>query len=251
VKLGAVMGLAAGAALAGVVIGAASGRRGRRGRRPLGEVRHAEHAPKAIQPELEDAEARARAAGARGELTYIGAGMEGIVLCDEAGVAFKVARGGSLRDEAEWLQMAARIPNIKQHVPRGVRYDDEHRVLVRECVKPQNDGRRVNEKRLFELFRRMASTMETYGYMKPEYKPDAFVMARGRGPVLVDAGFTGRRGRPLVRQALALLKQRDPKPQDMRDMAFALRWERGSTIPEATANRILRRMQEIEPSVEL
>ena len=200
--------------------------------------------------EIDDAEARARAAGARGALDYIGAGGEGVVLCDEAGQAFKVAREGrDLHDEAEWLQAAGKIPSIRQHVPRRVRYDAKHRVLVRECLRPSKRERRPNERRLWELHERLAKTMHAYGWGRPEFKPDSYVYTRERGPVLVDAGFAVRRGRPLVREVLDVLNHR--RAGRIPDLAWDLRMERGETVPAPVADKLLRRLKQLDPSIEI
>ncbi len=220
-------------------------------RRPLGEAKGRSRAPRLIADELDGAEQRAVDAGARGELTYIGAGAEGITFCDEAGRAFKVGRGtrSSLRDEAQWLKMASQIPNIKDHVPRGVRYDAANDVIVRECLVAKDTPR--PPKKLWKLYERMVAVMAPYGYGKPEFKEDSFVMTR-RGPILVDAGFAIRRGRELVKEALDAANGRVKlDAQSMRDLAWALRMERDSTIPAASANRVLRRLKAIEPSVEV
>ena len=68
----------------------------------------------AVADELPDVVRRARKAGARGDLEYIGAGMTAIVLCDARGRGWKVGRRtdahlrGMLQDEADWLATANR-----------------------------------------------------------------------------------------------------------------------------------------------
>lgn len=210
---------------------------------------------KHIDDEIDDAEARARRAGAQGELTFIGAGQTGIVMCDERDHAFKVARKGAeqtVRDEASWMAAADKIPGVREHVARDTRFDRDANVLVRECVKPVKDRWRVNETKLFDLYKRIVATMRPYGYGRPEYKPDSFVYTRGRGPVLVDASFAPLHGRELVRDVLNVLNnRREPRKTEIQDMAFALRWERGDTVPADVANRLLHRLKERDPTVEL
>lgn len=222
---------------------------------------------KVIDSELDDAESRARKAGAHGELTFIGAGMTGIVFCDDAGKAFKVSRhnlrldrdgseqeSGTIAEEASWLQKAGKIPGVKNHVARDVRYDRKNHVLVRECVKPdEKRGSRRNERKLFDLHQRIRNEMKVYGWTAPEFKADSYVYTRDRGPVLVDAGFANRRGHALVQDVLDVLNNRRPLNHHERlsAMAFDLRIERGDSIPVDVANRLLRRLKERDPSIEI
>jgi hypothetical protein len=234
-----------------VVLASSSGRR----RRDLGEIIDAQRDNDLTPIQLFDFEARARAAGARGELSYIGAGAEGYVMCDEHGKAFKAAWPGKsgLDDEARWFQMAAKIPSIKQHVPKFAHYDAEERVLVRECLVPRANPRGTsrgtyNSKKLWELHQRLTATMAPYGFGRPEFKPDSYVYTK-RGPVLVDAGFAVNRGGQLVKEALATLKQNKITPVEAEDLAFALRMERGETVPPKVANKLLARLKERDQNV--
>lgn len=240
------VGLALGAATVGAILGKTTRHRG------LGGIRNeiSERDRRILGIEIEDAERRAYAAGAEGELEYIGAGMEGIVFCDERDRAFKVARSRNhgLQNEAKWFRMAAKVASLKPHVPKHVRYDAKHAVLVRECVRAV--PRALAPRKLFELHERFRETLAPYGYGRPEFKEDAWVMTR-RGPVIVDAGFAARRGVPLVQDALALLRESNPHPPDVEDMGFALRWERGETVPAPIANRLLKRLQKLNPAVEI
>lgn len=247
------LGLVIGALLtgAGVAAGVLASRR-----RDLAGIR--EQVPnsirKHIDDEIDDAEARARRAGARGDLTFVGAGQTAIVLCDDTGRAYKVSRKGAqgtVREEAAWMAAANKITGVREHVAKDARFDEATGTLVRECVKPTKDRPRVNERKLFDLHKRITGTMRSYGWGRPEYKPDSYVYTQGRGPVLVDASFAPLHGRELVRDALAIVNDRKPStPQEMRDMAFALRWERGDTVPTDVANRLLQRLKAREPSVE-
>jgi hypothetical protein len=254
--LGALIGLG----LAGAAIGVAGRRRS-----GLGEasIRYREYAPKAVEPEIDEAAERAVKAGAKGRLEFIGAGMTGIVFCDEAERAFKVSRRSMKRpeqdtrtveDEAAWLRKASNIPGVREHVVRGVRYDDKHDVLVRECVRPSPArDRRMNDRKLRNLHERIGKTMRAYGWGSPEFKPDSYVYTRDRGPVLVDAGFAHRRGQELVQHVLDVLNNRRSwrwleKPADL---AWELRMERGESIPAPVANKLIQRLQKLDPTVEL
>ena len=210
------------------------------------------HTMRAIGPELDDAERRAYAAGATGDLEYIGAGMTGIVFCDERNKAFKVARNGdtAVAIEARWIAAANKI--IPEHVPKLFGFDRDQNVLVRECMRPvPRERSRWNERKLFALHERIGKTMHQYGWGRPEYKPDSYVYTQ-RGPVLVDAGFAVRRGRELVRETLDYLNgRRKLQPQERpTDIAWEIRMERGETIPPAVANKLLARLKAIDPNVE-
>ena len=238
------------AILAGSMLGIAA-LAGQRKSKQLGEIQNEDR----TGPKYDDYERRARAAGARGKLKYIGAGAEGYVMCDEHGTAFKVAQeGADLRDEAKWLQMAAKIPSIKQHVPKFARYDAEERVLVRECLTPRDrhdiQFNRKKHERVQALHERLHEVMKPYGYGRPEFKSDAYVYTK-RGPVLVDAGFAVRRGNPLVQDVLATLKQDTITLREGEDHAYALRYERGKTVPAPIADKLLKRLKARVPSVEI
>lgn len=206
-----------------------------------------------IEPEIDDAERRAYAAGAQGDLEYIGTGMTGIVFCDRRDRAFKVARGeGSLADEAAWLKLARTVPGIRQHIARGARWDAKHRVLVRECARGKV-GTWSQSRKLRDLHDRIEAAMVPYGWTSPEFKEDSYVTVRGRGPVLVDASMAHRVGRELVKDTLAVLNRRRPlrKYENYTDHGFALRMERGRTVPAPVADRLLRRLKAIDPKVDL
>lgn len=239
----------------GTLAGVAAALVARKGR-GLGEIRNRRDVHPAVEAQIDDAERRARAAGATGELDYIGAGVEGIVFCDTKGHAFKVGRGTrgdqGMRDEAEWLAMAAKISNIKQHVPKFFRYDPDNDVIVRECLVPKESREyRRKPRKLWELHHRVANVMATYGYGRPEFKDDSWVLTR-RGPVLVDAGFAIRSGNPLVRDALDVANGRKKLQKiDVQQLAWDLQHERDKTIPAVVANKLLKRLQAIEPSIEI
>lgn len=217
-----------------------------------------------IEPELDEAERRAYAAGAKGDLEYVGAGMTGIVFCDERDKAFKVARrplqnaqgankpdSGAVAEEAAWLKAAASQP-IAPHVARFFAYDRDNAVLVRECVRAAPRPRGANERKLHALHERISQTMKAKGWGRPEYKPDSYVYTR-RGPVLVDAGFAAKHGHVLVNDTLDFLNGRRKLRgrEKVADIAWELRMERGETIPAPVANKLLARLKAIDPNVEI
>lgn len=199
----------------------------------------------ALGDELDEAARRAAAAGAVGDLEYQGAGATGIVFCDEHQTAFKVARRGredSVSEEAEWLAKAAQVPGVREHVARGARYNKKHAVLVRECVRGSTGTPRQTSK-LFDLHKSIRSGMTPYGWLSPEFKEDSYVMTRGRGPVLVDASSAVRVGKELVRYAQDVLAGRRPQTERLEDIAWAVRQERGTSIPEAVADKLLAKLR--------
>lgn len=196
-----------------------------------------------VGDELPDIVRRVRAAGAKGPLTYQGAGATGVVFCDTRGDAYKANRwpnaSKTVEREAEWLEAAAQVPAVRPHVAKFRRWDRRNEVLVRECVQ----GKLPSESKLWGLHERITAAMAPYGWGRPEYKRDSYVLARGRGPVLVDAGMAVKRGRPLVREVLDVLNERTTADAtDLADLAYAVRWERDSTIPAKVADRLLDRL---------
>ena len=222
------------------------------------EIKDALHAPvitnrdeisdrtvRTLGDELDEAAVRAVEAGAVGALTYQGAGATGIVFCDERNTAYKVARRGreaSVFEEAEWLTKAGQVPGVREHVARDARYDKKHDVLVRECVAgPAGTWRQTSK--LFDLHKGLRTAMTPYGWLSPEFKEDSYVIARGRGPVLVDASSAVRVGGELVRYAQDVLAARRPQTERLEDIAFAIRHERGGSIPAAVADKLLAKLR--------
>lgn len=195
--------------------------------------------------ELDEAAARAVHAGAVGDLTYQGAGASGIVFCDEMKIAYKVARRGretSVAEEAEWLARAEQVPGAKEHVARNARYDQKRNVLVRECVQGTVGTPRHTSK-LFDVHQGIRRAMTPYGWLAPEFKEDSYVLTRGRGAVLVDASSAARVGQELVRYAQDVLAGRRPQTERLEDIAFAIRHERGGSIPAAVADTLLGKLR--------
>jgi hypothetical protein len=199
----------------------------------------------ALGAELDEAAVRAARAGAKGDLEYQGAGATGIVFCDDRGNAFKVARRGredSVAEEAEWLTKAAQVPGAREHVARNTRYNKKHDVLVRECVRGTTGTPRQTSK-LFDIHKDIRAAMGPYGWLSPEFKEDSYVMARGRGAVLVDASSAVRVGGELVRYAQDVLAGRRPQTERLEDIAWAVRQERGGSIPTAVADKLLAKLR--------
>lgn len=204
-----------------------------------------DRAIRALGDELDEAVTRAALAGAVGDLEYQGAGATGIVFCDEQQTAYKVARQGreaSVAEEAEWLRKAEQVPGVRDRVARGARYDTKHRVLIRECVRGKT-GTSKQTSKLFDIHKDIRKAMTPYGWLSPEFKEDSYVTARGRGPVLIDASSAVRVGGELVRYVQDVLAERRPQTERLEDIAWAVRQERGNTIPEAVADKLLAKLR--------
>jgi hypothetical protein len=206
-----------------------------------------------IQPSLlegdsmSDAAYRALEAGAEPPLEYIGAGATGIVFCDPH-LAFKVARhrrGRTLEDEAEWLETAIGIPEVRPHVARVERWDPKHRVIVRECVRGSR-GTWGGSRKIHELWDYIAPYMLAEGWTMPELKEDSVIFDDSGRPKIVDAGMASRVSNRLLGYVDAVLDGRiDPdKYEDPSTLAFYVRREFGQKPPmdEERARRILERL---------
>lgn len=210
-----------------------------------------EYVPEVIRPQLEDVVTRALAAGAHPPLTYIGAGMTGVVFCDRRNIAYKVARAtthpiylSQLSTESEWLYAANRVPWVRDHVARLGRFHPGPVVIERECVAGKT-GTWGQTGKLHDLHREIERLMLPYGWTSPEFKEDSYVIVRGRGPVLVDASMPLRVGRRLVEYALDVLAGRRPWFDDRpQDLAFYIRREaQQGTIPPQVAAQIEARLK--------
>jgi len=98
--------------------------------------------------------------------------------------------------------------------------------------------------------------MEPHGWGAPEFKPDSFVYAPHRGPVLVDASMPNRLGRRMVAYVLDVLNGRRPLPRTFRgdeagawkDLAFYIRREAtAGAIPKDIANQLIQRVMRKTP----
>lgn len=97
--------------------------------------------------------------------------------------------------------------------------------------------------KLFDLHKTIRSGMMPYGWLSPEFKEDSYVLARGRGPVLIDASSAVRVGGELVRYAQDVLAGRRPQTERLEDIAWAVRQERGTSIPAAVADKLLAKLR--------
>jgi hypothetical protein len=199
---------------------------------------------------ITDAAYRALEAGAEPPLEYIGAGATGIVFCDPR-LAFKVSRrrkGHTLEDEAEWLETAATIPEVRPHVAALERWDPENRVIVRECVRGSR-GTWGGSRKIHELWDYIAPYMLAEGWTMPELKEDSVIFDDSGNPKIVDAGMVSRVSNRLLGYVDAILDGRiDPDEyEDYSTLAFYVRREFGQKPPmdEARAQRILERLYEL------
>ena len=217
--------------------------------------------PAQYRGEVAAAAARAGAAGADGQLEFIGMGMEGIVFCDAADRAYKVGRHltadrpPQLADEAAFLKKAGQIPAIKQHVAKFYRYDHANDVIVRECVHPKGTrrgGRNMpSDTDARDMADRIDRIMRPYGFTGPERKRDSFVHVSGRGLVLVDGGFALKRGHELVKEALDVVNGRQAVPRTKaQDLVWALEAERGTGVPAKVANPLIARLRAQTPGLD-
>jgi hypothetical protein len=212
---------------------------------PWGVVENPEDVDARVLPELDEAAARALRAGANPPLTYLGAGMTGIVFCDAGQLAFKVGRArGSvpapsiyrgLHDEAAFLAAAARVPFVRDHVAKVFGFDATYVVIVRECVRGRPGGWGA-PRGLSDTFNEIARRMEKNKdaeWGSPEAKENSFVWT-GDKWVLVDAGSAHRLGYNLLRYVDATLRGRVKHPEQLSDLAYYVRREiqEGAVRPE-------------------
>ena len=201
-----------------------------------------EYVPPAISAEMPDVVGRlvhcfeGTRYAPRGALTFMGAGMVGVVFCDESGRAYKVGRHlgvptlRALHEESAWLADASRTPWVKDHVARFLAFDPENLVIARKCAT----GRMPSESRAFALHQEIQRRMLP-DWRGVEFKRDSYVE-----DVLVDAGFPLRAGQNLLRYVRGVLTGRiDPLGESLEDMAYSLRMEIGQTITEDQATPLL------------
>jgi len=186
-------------------------------------------------------------AGATPPLEYIGAGGEGVVFCD-ARFAYKVARGRKrerLYDEAEWLSMASQIPEVRPYVAAFERWDPEHGVIVRECIRGRSRAWNAGVK-IRELWDHVAPYMLAEGWAMPEFKEDSVVFDEDGRPKLVDAGFASRVSNRLLAYVEDILDGKVTRDEvdDDSTLAFYVRREFGQKEPldEERARRLLARL---------
>lgn len=221
-------------------------------------VTHGDYVYAGAIPQMPDVVDRALSAGAVAPLEYVGTGMTAVVLCDQRGHAFKVARATKpidrhmLAEEADWLQTAAQTPGVREHVAGFIRFHPDLIVIERACPMPiESDWRQRDEAKLWDLhFKVMGPHMLARGWTMPEFKPDSYVITE-RGPILVDASMPQRIGKRLLKYTLELLRGQhvDETHEYSRpsDYAFFIRREVGEkTISEHAAAPVLRALDELE-----
>jgi len=192
---------------------------------------------------------RARKAGAKGKLKFVGVGMTSVVLTDEQGRCWKVGRDtsstirGMLADEAEYLQSASGS-SAKKNIAKIYRYHPGPAVIERACVTGR-PGRWSDGTMLQKLhFDTIAPAMQKRGWLRPEFKENSYIIDEKTGtPILVDAGFTQRTGNRLVEYIQDVLAGRRKTRESKEDLAFAVRMERGQYIPEDVADKLLEKLQ--------
>lgn len=195
---------------------------------------------------IEIALTNALEAGAEPPLEYMGAGAEGIVLCD-ADFAYKVARRrkDKLRDEADWLSIASQIPEVRPHVALFERWDPQHGVIVRECIQGE-PGVWDRSRKVRETWDFIAPYMLAEGWTMPEFKEDSMVFDASGKPKIVDAGFVSRISNRLLGYVEDILDGKITRDEleDDSTLAFYIRREFGQEPPmdEARAHRLLSRL---------
>jgi hypothetical protein len=201
---------------------------------------------------------RAQRAGADLPLEFMGVGMTAVVYCDASGCAFKVSRRLApdavefFAREAAFLEVAAHVPFVKDHVARLLAWRPDLGVIVRECVRGAHGfGYGRGKRSLHDLHETIDRLMRPYGFSAPEFKEDSYVIARGRGPVLVDAGFAHSVGRRTARHALDVAAGR-VRSEEFMDSPEAQSFDvvmdaEAGRIPVPIAIRILRRLVAAAP----
>jgi lysophospholipase L1-like esterase len=205
---------------------------------------------KILGDEIDGAVVRAVKAGAGGPLEYMGAGAEGIVFCD-GNTAYKAGRQGrgSLAMEAAFFEQANKVPGAREHVARFKRYDEANDVLVRECARGA-PLKWTQAHKAYDLNDALAKVMAPYGFTAPERKPGNWVMVRGRGPTLIDGGFAYDRGQKLVKRVLDVINGRRPRQKWLDDNTTLIQFlehERDQTVPSKVVDKLIARLQAMEP----
>lgn len=184
--------------------------------------------------------------------------MTSVVFCDANGVGWKVGRVDNpttrrfLEDEAEWLQDAARVPDVREHVVAVTSYHPEQVAIERECVDGRPGGW-SQESALHDLHWHIERAMVPHGWTAPEFKADSYVMSDGgKRAVMVDASMPSRVGANLLRYARDLMDGRKrPGFQRPDDLAFYIGREtnaRLGTITPTDAQPVLDELALFEAS---
>lgn len=213
-----------------------------------------------VRSELPDVARRARKAGARGALEYIGAGMTSVVMCDARGRGWKVGRRADpqlramLEDEADWFATANRVKGARPHVAKFYRFHPGPVAIERECVRGR-PGRWADESKLHDLHRDIEKAMLPAGWTAPEFKGDSYIYRQigepdkygdykyGK-PVLVDGSMAQKVGPKLIEYVEGVIdKTKKLRTGDsLKDLAFYVRREKGDTIPVEKAEQLLARL---------
>jgi hypothetical protein len=174
------------------------------------------------------------------------------VFCDERGFAYKVGRRREdhyrqlLGEEAEWLAVANHVPWVKDRVVKLYAWNPLWIVITRECIAGRQAAGRVPHA-LWETHKEITRLMIPHGWSAPEFKNDSYVYDRGRGWVLVDAGFVHRMGRGVVRYVVDILSgKRSAYGMFETPHYFASVVEREmyfGRIPERIGERLIARLQ--------
>lgn len=225
----------------------------------LGAARRSSRIPASAERELDDAESRAREAGARGDLEVVGIGMFGIVFCDDKGHAWKVGRlekpssdrawiREALGEEYEWLRDAAGTA-IAKDVAKVYGYHPEPVVLERECV-PGSPGSWNEARKLSVLHKKIEDAMLPIGWTSPEFKEDSYVFRDADTAVLVDASMPHRVGDNLLGYVADVLEERHTTKYRWHDLAFfILREMHEKTVRRVDGLALLERLAVLDPEI--
>jgi hypothetical protein len=222
-----------------------------------------------FREEIEEAGDRAVSVGAMEPLSFVGMGATGIVFCGAEGHAWKCGRmlkhkgqgrdektrqhlRSLLRDEYEFLRDACTVGSIRRHIACPYGFDEDAVVIEREGPTPREG--RVQESKLFDLYKRIRETMRPMGWAGLEFKVDSFVVTRERGPVFVDAGFGMRLGWNLVRYVEELVtgqRYLDPRSERPRDLVWNMKMDAiDGVIPMSVYKRMAVKVQQAFPEAD-
>jgi hypothetical protein len=208
------------------------------------EIIDEQYAPGSLGAELQAAAQRAMDSGAIEPLTYVGAGMTGIVFVDALGVAYKVyrwlsptSRSGAV-DEYEWLMAASEALGSDVAIPLWL--DRDRLVLAREYIEGKAGGWASN---LYDHHMEIDRAMRPYGWTAPEFKEDSYIFPASspKAPVLVDASMPRRIGDALLQYVDEIIAGDRPWfDETPSSLGFALRMEvYNGTIERDDANERL------------
>ena len=150
-----------------------------------------ERVPAVIHSEIEDAERRAIASGANpDDIDYVGAGAEGILFVSD-GIAYKVGRRRSLKNEALALEA---LDEAGAPVPWFLRYNEPNNVIVREHIEGR-PGRWGDSRVLLEVYEtEIMPALDAADFTRGEFKEDSFIFAESGKPIMVDLGMVFPKG---------------------------------------------------------